>query len=390
MNERKLIAGAAIAAVVLILLAGFIVSEQEKSSGIKGNYVLAEGTTAYFGEDGTVTYNESIEMNFSITEFDGKNVKASWNSSKLVGQYCGGYITFACIYDGMLGTNIEEIKATIDGNKLTLCGMKISDRGISSATSAVLYKEGSKIVKTEQPQYMEIGVVYDTFASKCTIDGEAYDGMVKSYSMTASEWKGGIYVIDHELVMGNGVESKYRSLAVNTAEGCVMSGIDSFYGISYIQVSGERASASYSYDYQGKTVNETCYMTSGDRWTLEDVSVLSGLVYKGECTAIYNNGEKNVSDVTTSFGDAVGNTYAIIGEEHGVTYTEYYLVTPTNQHDGYLICGNRSGTEGSVDYIQFSSGYITKDLKWIVIQFCTIYSDGSYETSMHQMQLVSA
>jgi len=390
MNERKLIAGAAITAVVLILLAGFIVSEQEKSSGIKGNYVLAEGITAYIGEDGTVTYNESIEMNFSITEFDGKNVIASWNSSKLVGQCCGGFITFACIYDGTLGTNIEEVKATIDGSKLTLSCMKISDSGITSATSAVLYKEGSKIVKTEQPQYMEVGVVYDTFASQCTVNGEAYDNIVKSYSMTASEWRGGIYVIDHDLVMGDGTESKYRSLAVNTAEGCIMSGIDSFYGISYIQVSGERASAVYSYNYQGKAVNEICFMTSGEPWTPEDVSVLSGLVYKGVCTGISNDSEKSTTYVITAFENAVGNMYAILGEEHGDTYTEYYVVTPTNQHDGYLICGNRVGTDGSVNCIQFSSGYITKDLKWIVIQFCTIYSDGTYKATMHEMQLVSA
>jgi len=390
MNEKKLIVGAAIAAVVLILLAGFIVSEQNKPSDIKGNYVLAEGTTAYFGEDGSVSYNESIEMNFSINEFDGKNVVASWNSNKLVGQYCGGYITFACIYDGTLGTNIEEVKAVIDSNKLTLSAMKISDRGLSSATSAVLYKEGSEFVKTEQPQYMKVGDVYNTFTSKTTIDGEAYDGLIKSYSMTASDWKGGIYVIDHELVLDDGTECYYRSLAVNTDVGCIMSGIDSVYGISYIQVSGERASASYSYIYNDKAVNTTCYMTSGDPWTLEDVSVLSGLMYKGKCTVILNSGEKYASDVTISFGDAVGNTYTILGEEYSRAYIEYYSITPTNQHDGYLICGNRDVTNGSVDGVQFSSGYITKDLKWMVIQFCTIYYDGSFDTSMHVMRLVSA
>jgi len=389
MSERKLIAGAAIAAVVLILLAGFIVSEQNKIPDITGKYILTEGQFAILDGDDVTFYDEE-EVVFEITSFDGHRAVGYWNGTFCAGVYDRGYLTFTSTYSVPgLGNMLEDVGGYVQDNKLYLGSLSKSDTGITIATGYVLVKEGTDPTLPEREEKLTVGDVFESFACDMAVDGVKKDAEIDSYTIKVTDYQCGIFVLEHRLSMYGGQYTEaYKTVAMRYSENSYMSGIESSGEIAYIHVDGKRLAIEYNYQEEGTHITCTHYMScDGTTFDKPDVSMISGLVYRGQSYTLTSEKKEYSMEVSMSFGDAVGNAFPVYETEGPYEFTEYIQLMPNKNGDGYQINTIYRGSNVIGDYKAMATGWLSGDLKTMNIKFAVLYSNGIYESALYLMTL---
>ncbi len=389
MNERKLIAGAAITAVILILLAGYIVSEQNNIPDITGKYILTEGQFALL-DGNEVTFYDEEEVIFEIASFDGHRAVGYWNGTFCAGVYDRGYLTFTSTYSiPGLGTMLEDVGGYVQDNKLYLGSLSKSDTGITIATGYILVKEGTDPTLPEREEKLSVGDVFESFASDVAFDGMTGDAKIDSYTISVTDFQCGMFVLEHRLSMNDGQYTEaYKTVAMRYSENSYMSGIESSGEIAYIHVDGKHLTIEYNYQVEGTHITCTHYMScDGNTFDKPYVSMISGLVYRGQSYTLTSEKKEYNMEVSMSFGNAVGNAYPVYETEGPYEFTEYIQLMPNKGGDGYQINTIYRGSNVIGDYKAMATGWLSGDLKTMNIKFAVLYSNGIYESALYLMTL---